>query len=107
MTILPEMTVKELKQHIDNAGEVVVVDVREPNEFQFCNIGGKLIPLKELPARMNELDPDAHTVVHCRSGHRSALAVEFLRQQGFSKVQNLAGGILAWADEVDPTMPKY
>jgi adenylyltransferase/sulfurtransferase len=104
---LPEMTVEELKQKLDAKEDIYVLDVREPNEYSFCNIGGHLIPLGQLPARFNELDPDKHIVVHCRSGMRSADATHFLRQQGFEKVQNLAGGILAWADRIDPNMPKY
>ena len=104
---LPEMTVEELKRRLDAQENIFVLDVREPGEYNFCNIGGHLIPMKELPARLNELDPEQHIVVHCRSGHRSAMAAEFLRRQGFEQVQNLAGGILAWADRIDPKMPKY
>jgi sulfur-carrier protein adenylyltransferase/sulfurtransferase len=104
---LPEITVEELKQRLDAKEDIFVLDVREPNEYSLCNIGGHLIPLGQLPARVNELDPDQHIVVHCRSGKRSADATHFLRQQGFEKVQNLAGGILAWADRIDPKMPKY
>jgi sulfur-carrier protein adenylyltransferase/sulfurtransferase len=104
---LPEMTVEELKQKLDAKEDIFVLDVREPNEYSFCNIGGHLIPLRDLPMRLNELDPEKHIVVHCRSGQRSANAANFLRQQGFEKVQNLAGGILAWADRIDPKMPKY
>jgi sulfur-carrier protein adenylyltransferase/sulfurtransferase len=84
-----------------------VLDVREPHEYQICNIGGHLIPLGDLPKRVNELDSSQEIVAHCRSGARSAKAVDFLRQAGFKKVHNLAGGILAWADRVDPKMPKY
>lgn len=105
--MLPEMTVEELKQRLDAKEDVYVLDVREPNEYQICNLGATLIPLGELQRRVGELDPDRHIVVHCRSGKRSADAVEFLRRQGFEKVQNLAGGILAWADKIDPKMQKY
>jgi rhodanese-related sulfurtransferase len=104
---LPEMTVEELKQQLDSKADLFVLDVREPVEYQIANIGGHLIPLGQLPARLNELDPEQHIVVHCRSGTRSADAVEFLRRQGFERVQNLAGGILAWADRIDPKMQKY
>jgi len=107
MPILPEMSVEELKQHMDRGDDIFVLDVREPAEYQIANIGAQLIPLNDLPRRVGELDPEKHTVVHCRSGKRSAQAVEFLRQNGFEKVQNLAGGILAWVDKIDPKMQKY
>ncbi|HUQ49523.1 MAG TPA: molybdopterin-synthase adenylyltransferase MoeB [Terriglobales bacterium] len=104
---LPEMSVEELKKRLDAKEDLFVLDVREPHEYQICNIGGHLIPLGQLPARVGELDPDKHIIAHCRSGKRSADAVEILRTAGFQKVQNLTGGILAWADKVDPTMAKY
>ncbi len=104
---LPEISVEELKKKLDNKEEVFVLDVREPHEYQICNIGGHLIPLGDLPKRANELDSSKNIVAHCRSGKRSAEAVEFLRKAGFSKVKNLTGGILAWADRIDPKMPKY
>jgi sulfur-carrier protein adenylyltransferase/sulfurtransferase len=107
MAAMPEMTVEELKQTMDAKKDVFVLDVREPHEYQICNLGATLIPLGQLPARVGELDPDKHIVVHCRSGKRSADAVEFLRKSGFERVQNLRGGILAWADKIDPKMPKY
>jgi sulfur-carrier protein adenylyltransferase/sulfurtransferase len=104
---VPEITVEELKRRLDAKEDFVLVDVREPHEFQICNLNGKLIPLGELPRRVNELDPAKEMVVHCRSGARSARAVAFLRQAGFARVSNLAGGILAWADRIDPKVPKY
>ncbi|PYV48315.1 MAG: molybdenum cofactor biosynthesis protein MoeB, partial [Acidobacteria bacterium] len=102
-----EMQVEELKQRLDRGEDLFVLDVREPHEYQICNLGGHLIPLGDLPNRVSELDTSKEIVAHCRSGVRSAKAVNFLRQAGFKKVHNLAGGILAWADRVDPTMPKY
>jgi sulfur-carrier protein adenylyltransferase/sulfurtransferase len=102
-----EMQVEELKQRLDRGDDLFVLDVREPHEYQICNINGHLIPLGDLPNRVNELDTSKEIVAHCRSGVRSAKAVNFLRQAGFKKVHNLAGGILAWADRVDPKMPKY
>jgi adenylyltransferase/sulfurtransferase len=102
-----EMQVEELKKRVDKGENLFVLDVREPHEYQICNIGGHLIPLGELPKRVNELDSSQEIVAHCRSGVRSAKAVDFLRQAGFKKVHNLAGGILAWADRIDPKMPKY
>jgi adenylyltransferase/sulfurtransferase len=104
---MPEMQVEELKRRQDAGDNLFVLDVREPHEYQICNIGGHLIPLGDLPNRVNELDSSREIVAHCRSGVRSAKAVSFLRQSGFKKVHNLAGGILAWADRVDPKMPKY
>jgi len=97
----------QLKLRLDRGDDLFVLDVREPHEYQICNIGGHLIPLGDLPRRVNELDTSKEIVAHCRSGVRSAKAVNFLRQAGFKKVHNLAGGILAWADRVDPNMPKY
>jgi len=106
-TGVPEIQVEELKRRLDAGENIFILDVREPHEYQIANIGGYLIPLGELPKRVNELDTSREIVAHCRSGVRSAKAVNFLRQAGFKKVTNLAGGILAWADRVDTNMPKY
>jgi sulfur-carrier protein adenylyltransferase/sulfurtransferase len=102
-----DIQVEELKRRLDAGDDIFVLDVREPHEYQICNIGGHLIPLGDLPKRASELDSSREIVAHCRSGVRSGKAVEWLRQAGFKKVRNLAGGILAWADRVDPKMPKY
>ena len=102
-----EIQVEELKRRLDAGEDLFVLDVREPHEYQICNIKGHLIPLGDLPKRVHELDSSREIVAHCRSGVRSAKAVTFLQQAGFKKVHNLAGGILAWADRVDPKMPKY
>jgi adenylyltransferase/sulfurtransferase len=104
---VPEMSVEELKRRMDAQDDLQVVDVREVNEYQICNIGAKLIPLGELPQRLSELDPEKETVVHCRSGKRSMMAAMLMQEMGFKKIHNLAGGILAWADKIDPSMPKY
>src|SRR5271157_1677926 len=104
---VPEIQVEELKRRLDAGEELFVLDVREPHEYQICNISGHLIPLGDLPKRAHELDSSREIVAHCRSGIRSAKAVTFLQQAGFKKVHNLAGGILAWADRVDTKMPKY
>jgi adenylyltransferase/sulfurtransferase len=104
---VPEIQPEELKRRLDAGEDIYVLDVREPHEYQICNLNGHLIPLGDLPKRMNELDSSREIVAHCRSGVRSGKAVDFLRQAGFRKVKNLAGGILAWADRVDPKMPKY
>jgi sulfur-carrier protein adenylyltransferase/sulfurtransferase len=98
----------EVKQKIDRGDSFVLVDVREPHEYQICRIPtSRLIPLGELPKRLNELDPGAEIVAHCKSGMRSAKAVDLLRQSGFRNVRNMKGGILAWSEKVDPAVPKY
>jgi adenylyltransferase/sulfurtransferase len=104
---MSEMQVEELKARLERGDDLFILDVREPHEYDICNLGGHLIPLGEIPSRVHELDTSREIVAHCRSGVRSAKAVNFLRQAGFKKVHNLAGGILAWADRVDPSMPKY
>ena len=104
---VPEISVEEFKRRLDRGDDLFVLDVREPHEYQICNLSGYLMPLGEVPKRVHELDSSREIVVHCRSGVRSAKAVDFLRQAGFRKVQNLAGGILAWADRIDPSVPKY
>ena len=103
-----EIDVVELKQKIDRGDNFVLIDVREPHEYRICSIpGANLVPLGELPKRVGEFDPNADIVVHCKSGMRSAKACAFLRQNGFQHVRNVVGGILAWSDKVDPSVPKY
>jgi sulfur-carrier protein adenylyltransferase/sulfurtransferase len=104
---VPEITPRELKSRLDRGDDLFILDVREPHEYQICNLNGNLIPLGELPRRVHELDSSREIVAHCRSGKRSAEAVDFLRKAGFRKILNLKGGILAWSDEVDPSVPKY
>jgi len=104
---VPEITPRELKSRLDRGDDLFILDVREPHEYQICNLNGQLIPLGELPRRVHELDSSREIVAHCRSGKRSAEAVDFLRKAGFRKVLNMKGGILAWSDEVDPSVPKY
>jgi molybdopterin/thiamine biosynthesis adenylyltransferase/rhodanese-related sulfurtransferase len=107
VTNVPEITPTELKTRLDRGDDIYVLDVREPHEFQICHINGHLIPLGELAKRVHELDSSREIVAHCKSGKRSAEAVEFLRGAGFRKVSSLKGGILAWSDQVDPSVPKY
>lgn len=103
-----DTTVEDLKTRIDGKDEVLVLDVREPQEFQICRIpGSTLIPLNDLPQRLAELEGYKDMVVHCKSGVRSAKAVKLLHEAGFSDAKNLRGGILAWIDEIDPSLPKY
>jgi sulfur-carrier protein adenylyltransferase/sulfurtransferase len=106
----PEMAVTELKQRLDRGEKLTIIDVREPYEWEIGNLGphgAKLIPLGELPQRAGEIDRDTTVVLQCRSGARSERALHFLRSQGYSKLYNLEGGILAWSDQVDPSIPKY
>jgi sulfur-carrier protein adenylyltransferase/sulfurtransferase len=107
VTNVPEITPRELKTRLDRGDDIYILDVREPHEYQICNLNGHLIPLGELSRRVHELDSSREIVAHCRSGKRSADAVEFLRGAGFRKISSLKGGILAWSDDVDPTVPKY
>ena len=104
---VPEIMPRELKARLDRGEDLFILDVREPHEYQICNLRGHLIPLGELPRRVHELDSSREIVAHCRSGKRSAEAVDFLRKAGFRKILNLKGGILAWSDEVDASVPKY
>ena len=103
-----EIDVVDLKQRLDRGDPIFVLDVREPHEYQICSLPDTvLIPLGDLPKRVNELNSADDIVVHCKSGIRSAKAVDFLKKTGFRKVKNLKGGILAWSDRVDPSVPKY
>ena len=98
----------EVKAKIDRGDKFVLVDVREPHEYQICSIPtAKLIPLGELPKRLRELNPADEIVCHCKMGGRSAKAVALLKQNGFQNVRNMVGGILAWSDKVDKSVPKY
>jgi adenylyltransferase/sulfurtransferase len=104
---IPQITVKELKRRIDAGEDVQLIDVREPYEYQIAQIGGKLIPQNDVPQRLAEIDRDREVVVHCKSGGRSQRIAEFLKQSGYPRVANVAGGILAWSDEIDPKVQKY
>jgi adenylyltransferase/sulfurtransferase len=106
---IPQITVQELKRRLDAHEDVFVLDVREPHEVQIVNIGAPLIPLGQLANRVGELTPQKgrEIVVHCKSGGRSQKAALILKSAGFTHVENLAGGILAWAEKIDPTLPKY
>ena len=104
---VPQLSVKEFKQRIDAGENLFLLDVREPYEYQIAQIGGTLIPQNDVPQRLAEIPRDREIVVQCRSGARSQRIAEFLKQSGYSKVVNLAGGILAWSDEIDPKVQKY
>ena len=103
-----EATVEELKTRLDRHESFLLLDVREPQEFEICRIpGAVLIPLGDLPSRLFELEGRDDMIVHCKSGVRSGKAVKLLREAGYSKARNLKGGILAWINRIDPTLPKY
>jgi adenylyltransferase/sulfurtransferase len=104
---IPQLAVKELKRRIDAGEDAYILDVREPFEYRIANIGGILIPMNEVPRRLAEIDRDREVIVQCRSGSRSQQVAEYLKQLGYPRVVNLAGGILAWSDEIDPSVPKY
>lgn len=101
------MTPKEYKERLDQGETLFLLDVREPDEFKLANLGGTLIPLGDLPSRLEEIPQDQTVVVMCHHGVRSAHAVGFLRQSGFTNVMNLAGGIERWSVEIDPSVPRY
>ncbi len=107
-SVVPEITVEELKARLDRGDRLSILDVREPHELQICRLDGvTLVPLGELPKRYAELDAGAEWVVMCRSGARSARAVGFLQNKGFAQAVNLKGGILEWIDKIDTSQPKY
>jgi adenylyltransferase/sulfurtransferase len=104
---VPEITVKDLKGKLDNGEDINVLDVREPHEYEVANIGVKLVPLGELPRRLAEFDQSENFAIHCKTGGRSAKAVKLLQDAGFQNVYNVKGGITAWSEEIDPSIPKY
>jgi rhodanese-related sulfurtransferase len=106
---MEEITAAELKQRIDRGDDLQIIDVREPNEYEIARIPNtKLIPLGQVTERMGEIDEERETVVHCKGGVRSARAIEALTRSGFKgKLVNLKGGITAWSNDVDPSVPKY
>lgn len=104
---IPEISVQELDALRKSNTDFILLDVRNPDEYAICNLGGQLIPLAELPQRFHEFNPKQQIIIHCHAGGRSRRATEFLLQQGFKHVSNLRGGITAWANEIDPTMQKY
>jgi len=109
MNVIHQVTATELKAAIDAGEDIQLIDVRQPGEYSFARIeGAKLIPLGEILSRMDEIDPNRNTVILCKMGGRSAAAIEALERSGFKgRLRNLAGGITAWSNEVDPKVPKY
>jgi adenylyltransferase/sulfurtransferase len=107
---VPEITPTKLKERLDRGDKLTIIDVREPHEWEIGNLepqGARLIPMGEVPERLDEISPDDEVVLQCRSGGRSAQVLHFLRAQGYERLLNLKGGILAWSDEVDPSIPQY
>ena len=106
---MPEISATELKQRLDNGDDIQIVDVREANEVAIGKLPGSIhIPLAQILNRMSEIDPARETVVHCKMGGRSARAIDALKRSGYSgNLMNLKGGILAWSNDVDPSVPKY
>lgn len=107
MQSLWDISARELSRLRESGADIALLDVREESEYATVNIGGKLIPLGQLDDRLGELDPPGHVIVHCRAGYRGAQAVAKLRAAGFENAWNLNGGLMAWIDHVDPTLPRY
>ena len=106
---MPEITATELKQRLDNGEDIQLIDVREADEVVIATIPNAVhIPLGQVLSRASEIDPTRETVIHCKMGGRSAKAIEALKRSGFAgNLINLKGGITAWSNEVDPSVPKY
>jgi sulfur-carrier protein adenylyltransferase/sulfurtransferase len=103
---VPEISVQELQALREAKADFTLLDVRDPWEYEAANLGGKLIPLNELPQRVQELNPNQQIIVHCQMGGRASKAVAYLLENNFKNVSNLRGGIKAWAREIDPDMPQ-
>lgn len=105
---MKEKTVLELKAMLDAQEDFQLIDVREEHEFEICNLKGELIPMGDVPDNVAKISKDKPVVIHCRSGARSGNVCNYLEQNfGYTNLYNLKGGILAWADQIDPSMPKY
>jgi len=105
---MKEVLPTELKALMDQKADFQLIDVREPHEYEICNLGGQLISLSEIPNSLDKISRDKKVIIHCRSGARSGQAVQWLeKNHGFENLWNLKGGILGWADHVDPSFTKY
>jgi adenylyltransferase/sulfurtransferase len=104
---VPAITVRELKARLDSGERIFLLDVREPHEAEISSIGAVLIPKDVVRQRLNEIPRDLPVVVHCRSGVRSADVVRWLEDEGYQNAVNLAGGINAWARDIDRSVPLY
>jgi len=104
---IPEISVQDLQALREANADIFILDVRNQDEYDLCNMGGHLIPFNELPQRLDELNRNQHIIIHCHAGGRSRRATELLLKEGFKQVSNLRGGITAWANEIDPSIAKY
>jgi adenylyltransferase/sulfurtransferase len=105
---MKETTVSELQQMRESGKDFQLIDVREPYEYDICNLGGELIPLGNVVVEADKIRKDVPVIVHCRSGARSAAAIQELEKRfGFTNLHNLKGGIIAWSKEIDPSLPTY
>lgn len=105
---MKEITVQELQKLKESGADFQLIDVREPHEYDICNIGGELIPMSSIPEHIDQISKDKQVVIHCRSGKRSGDTITWLeRNHQFTNLYNLKGGILTWAKEIDPEMPTY
>ena len=105
---MKEKTIAELKAMFDNKEDFQLIDVREPHEFEICNLDAQLIPMNEVPDNLDKISKDKTVVIHCRSGARSGRICAYLEEEyGYTNLYNLKGGIIAWAQEIDPQMPTY
>lgn len=105
---MKEITVQELKALKDSGADFQLIDVREPHEFDFCNLDGELIPQSDIPDNLDKIDRTKQVILQCRTGARSGNMVQWLeKNHGFTNLYNLKGGILAWSREIDPTVPMY
>jgi len=105
---MKEVTVSQLKEMMDAKADFQLIDVREPHEYEICNLDGELIPQAEIPDNVDRISRDKQVIIHCRSGARSGNMVQWLeKNHGFTNLYNLKGGILAWADQIDPSLTKY
>lgn len=102
-----DVSVEDLKSLLDDGADFLLLDVREPHEVEICNLGGQVVPLATLGGRLEDFDRNAHILVHCRAGPRSAKAVTAMRGVGFENVWNVQGGILAWIDRIDSSLTRY
>ena len=104
---MKEISVSELKARLDSGDDIQIIDVRERNEYEYCNIGGDPMPMGEIMRNLDRIAKEKDVIVHCKSGGRSGSIVNALMARGFTNVINLRGGIIAWSQEIDPSIPKY
>ena len=104
---MKEISVTELKAKLDAGEDIQVIDVRESNEYEYCNIGAELIPMGEVMMNLDKISKDKEVIIHCKSGGRSGAIVNALMSRGYSNVVNLKGGILAWSEQIDSSIPRY